>query len=374
LARQLESQKVNRQTNLPALLDMVDKRAPSFRKLLPPSIPVDRFISASKTALLTVPGLVDCEPQSVILACMRCAADGLVPDGRKAVLVVGRSKRGSQWVNVAQYWAMASGLQDIVFRTGKVVKLESRVVYQNDTFDLVYGSEARVIHQPRLRDRGQIVGVYAIATFRGGSEQLVEWMDVEEIDGIMRRSKSWNKEKNQPSGPWATDYSEMARKTVLRRIMKYLPSEVVVAGKDQDEGEDEPNLIEGEFTVGPAHFEHEGEVRGGMVTSGTRVHEGDRPAEEPDEGHKVAEAEMLEEKKPEKTSDNPNTSPNSSDEATVWKPRLRNLRDDLAKAVDPDSVEVAWMDWDAAFDKVPTEVTARAKALVEERLQGLRNA
>lgn len=358
-----------RQNNLPALLDMVDKRAPSFRKLLPSTVNVDRFIAAAKTALLTVPGLVDCEPQSVILACMRCASDGLVPDGRKAVLVVGKSKRGNQWVNVAQYWAMASGLQDMVFRTGKVVRLESRVVHANDTFDLDYGSESSIIHKPRLKDRGEVVGVYAIAHFRGNDGQLVEWMDRDEVDAIMRRSKSWDKIKDEPQGPWKTDYSEMARKTVMRRIIKYLPQEVL--SRDQDEGEDEALTIEGELTQGPESFEHESETRGGTITSGERIKQADRPAEEPHAPEKVAEAEQVVEGEilPKEA---PATA--ADDRPDPWKARLRALRDKLKDAPDADAVEVEWMDWDSSFEKVPQEVTARAKQLVDERLAALKGA
>jgi recombination protein RecT len=365
---------MNRQDNLPALLDMVDKRAPSFRKLLPPSIPVDRFISATKTALLTVPGLVNCEPQSVILACMRCAADGLVPDGRKAVLVVGRSKRGNQWVDIAQYWQMAQGLQDIVFRTGKVIRLESRTVHANDVFDLTYGSEARISHKPRLADRGKLLGAYAIATFKGGEDQLIEWMEVDEIDSIMRRSKSWNKEKNEPTGPWKTDYSEMARKTVMRRIIKYLPQEVV--SKDMDEGEDEAaTVIEGEFTRGPESWRSEGPVPGGTATSGERIEHAPRPAEEPHTGDEVAAAEQ-------EVVEGGVVMPPAQPAETVgaapgpdpWKQRLRELRDRLKTAPDADSVEVEWMDWDSSFTNVPTEVTTRAKQLVHERIAAIKAA
>ena len=345
---------------------MVDKRAPSFRKLLPPSIPVDRFISATKTALLTVPGLVNCEPQSVILACMRCAADGLVPDGRKAVLVVGKSKRGNQWVDIAQYWQMAQGLQDIVFRTGKVVRLESRVVREHDAFDLTYGSQASITHKPRPADRGDIIGVYAIATFTGGEHQLIEWMDRAEVDDIMRRSKSWNREKQEPSGPWRTDYSEMARKTVMRRIIKYLPQEVV--SKDMDEGEDEAATIEGEFTRGPTSFSVEHQVNGGTVTSGAAIEHAPRPAEEPHEGHEVAAAEQVIEGGVVMSPAQPANGPDP------WKARLRELRDRLKMTATTDEIEVEWLDWDSSFEKVPAEVTTRAKQLVDERIAALKGA
>src|SRR4029077_8581791 len=200
-------------SRLPAIIEAVEKRAAKFQEVLPPTIKVQRFVAAARTALLTVPGLLDCEPQSVLMALMRCATDGLVPDGRDAVLVVGQSKRDGQWVKIAQYWTMVGGLQKIAYRSGKVRRIEARVVYSSDQFTVSFGTNPGLNHLPRF-PKGEAVAVYAIGTLTSG-DPVIEVMDRDEVDAIMRRSKSWDRSANVPKGPWATDWSEMARKTVV---------------------------------------------------------------------------------------------------------------------------------------------------------------
>src|SRR6476620_480437 len=117
---------------LPALIEAVRSRSASFARVLPSNISASRFTAAVETALVTVPGLQECDRKSVIIDCMRCASDGLVPDGRDAVLVVGKSKVGGSWVSSAQYWPMSQGLQKIAYRSGMVTRLESRLVYDGD--------------------------------------------------------------------------------------------------------------------------------------------------------------------------------------------------------------------------------------------------
>ena len=341
--------------NLPALISTVEAKAEAFQKVLPKTIPVDRFLAAAKTALLTVPGIDTCDPQSVFLACLAAAQDGLVPNGRDAVLVVGRTRKGPSWGNAAQYWVMVQGLQKIAFRSGYLMKLESRIVHENDSFQLTYGTTPGIHHQPRLRDKGEIVGVYCIATLKGG-QTYVEWMDRDEVDGIMRRSKSFDREKGEARGPWLTDYSEMCRKTVTRRALKYLPTEAS-ASRDEEDGE-------GELAPGPVAALTEA-----GITYTTLSHEPERPAEVPYTAHEEADAELLAEVPSRRDPEvKPPTEPES--EVTVWKRRLRDLRDALASCSSSERVEAAWSVWDEQHHP-PAEVTERAKGLVDERLEAL---
>lgn len=376
-------------TRLPAVLEAVESRAAAFAKVLPPHIKTARFIAAAKTALLTVPGLVDCDRQSVVLACMRAASDGLVPDGKDAVLVVGRSKRDGQWVNVAQYWPMSQGLQKVAFRSGLVTRLEPRLVREGDQFELTFGTEPGVIHKPLYDGKAHdIVGAYCVASMKGGGA-FVEWMEVGEIVGIMRRSKSWDREKNQPKGPWLTDFGEMARKTVLRRCLKYLPTESLAGmhADDEDPAESEAELIEGTLA-----FPSEHKVGLGTYTSGEPAKSADTPIEDATE---VAEAEIVREEPEQSVLDAmrtgqplkeppapeaPKAAPKANgngngvpSEVTIWKSRLRALRTSLEAAADGEACEHAWNIWNEAFSP-DAEVTAAAKGLIDKRLYELKKS
>lgn len=114
------------------------------------------------------------------------------------------------------------GLLDLVTRACELQSVDAQVVYDGDQIEILQGSEPDVIHRPSLtvsRDPKNIVGAYFVAMLPSGQKK-VEWMSKSEIDGIRRRSIAAN------SGPWVTDYAEMARKTVIRRGQKLLPKSV----------------------------------------------------------------------------------------------------------------------------------------------------
>lgn len=108
------------------------------------------------------------------------------------------------------------GYLDLIRRAMPVKTIQTAVVYEGDEFQIVLGSSPSVHHVPALRDRGAPVGAYAVVVGKGG-ETYIEYMTVPEIENIRARSRAGE------SGPWATDWDMMARKTVLRRLQRYLP-------------------------------------------------------------------------------------------------------------------------------------------------------
>jgi recombination protein RecT len=110
------------------------------------------------------------------------------------------------------------------------------VVHERDTFEFRYGSEPAVRHEPVLSgETGPMLGAYAILRLRGDAVPMMEYMTKAEIDKIRTRSRAG------AEGPWVTDYNQMARKTVLRRILNYAPSStelrLVMAAEDRFEDE-----------------------------------------------------------------------------------------------------------------------------------------
>jgi len=106
------------------------------------------------------------------------------------------------------------------------VSIEARIVYEGDTFDLDYSIEgAKLVHKPCLDgEPGKMRLVYGVATLKDGGHQF-ELMTRAQIDKIKAISQSGKK----GFGPWADHYDEMARKTVVKRLAKYLPISVELA-------------------------------------------------------------------------------------------------------------------------------------------------
>jgi recombination protein RecT len=195
--------------------------APDFRAMLPDHIAVDNFTRVAQTAIQLNPDLQKCAPRSLLAACTKAAEAGLVPDGEQGAIVaynVKVSKRGEpdRWEKQAKFLPMYQGLRDLVARSGEVKQWKARLVYEGDYFDYVDGDEEHLIHKPAFEEDAPITHVYSIAYLANGEISRCV-MRISDVEKIRRRSKGAD------SGPWSTDYGQMAIKTCFRRHYKMLP-------------------------------------------------------------------------------------------------------------------------------------------------------
>ena len=203
-----------------------------LKKMLPPSLPSDKFIRTVQTAITLNPDLAECDKTSVLASCMKAAADGLVLDGREATLTIYNAKqKDGSYKKLAQYIPMVAGVIKRVRNSGEVGRLNAFVVHENDTFHVAYGLEMTLKHEPNFTNPGKPIGAYAVCLFKDGEIDF-EFMSLQQIDAIKARSKSTG------FGPWVTDWSEMARKTVIRRLSKRLPVDSDIARVVQQIDED----------------------------------------------------------------------------------------------------------------------------------------
>ena len=192
-----------------------------FGVALPSHIKPEKFQRVVLTVVQSSPDLLEADRQSLFDSCIKCASDGLIPDGREAALTVFNTKvkRGGrdEWIKKVQYIPMLAGIQKRVRNSGLIDSIQAHVIYEKDTFEWEQGFDERIIHKPFFPgDRGKPVGVYAIAKFKDGSRQF-EVMDVAEIERIRAASKTGQ------YGPWKDWWAEMARKSVFKRLAKWLP-------------------------------------------------------------------------------------------------------------------------------------------------------
>jgi len=190
-----------------------DTMTDKFKAVLPSHITPEKFQRAALTAIQSSPNIQKANRQSVYNACLKAAQDGLVLDGREAALVVYNVKGGGA---VAQYMPMIAGILKKIRNSAQLATISAHVVYEGDVFDYELGDNEHIIHKPKLDGRGEPIAAYSIAKLKDGSIQR-EVMSVAEIEHTRKSSRSATK------GPWSTHWSEMARKTVVRRIAKYLP-------------------------------------------------------------------------------------------------------------------------------------------------------
>lgn len=217
-------------SNLPAQADTLRQQlvrmTPEFQKALPGHIPAERFVRTVQTAVQMNPAIAKAATsskggmQSLFAACTKAATDGLILDGREAALVTFRQKTPSgNYEDRIQYLPMVAGLMKKARNSGEISSIAAHVVYENDHFEYVLGDDEKIIHTPMLRgDRGAPIAVYAIVRLKDGSVQR-EVMDRADVIRIAKQSK--NERQYDPSSP---NFGEWWRKTIIRRISKYLPS------------------------------------------------------------------------------------------------------------------------------------------------------
>lgn len=205
---------------------------PQLRETLPKHIDPDAFARTVQTALQVQPELMDTTPRSLMVACMKAATDGLILDGREAALIVRSVNVGNRdnpkWEKQATYQPMVQGLMKLARNSGEIVSMVAHVVYENDHFAYVLGDEERIEHAPAplATDRGKPVAAYAIVKLKDGSA-IREVMRASEILNIGSQGK--NSFQYDPAK--GKNFAEWWRKTLIRRITKYIPRSSDAVGR-----------------------------------------------------------------------------------------------------------------------------------------------
>lgn len=191
------------------------KMQPEFAAALPPQIPVEKFIRTTLTAVQMNPDLLGADRRSLLGACMKAAQDGLLLDGREAAPVIFNSKDKGK---VVQYMPMVGGILKKIRNSGELSSISAQVAYDKDHFEYELGDNENIVHKPFLgEDRGKPIAVYAVAKTKDGAiyREVMSVSDVEKVRAASRAGKY---------GPWVDWWDEMAKKTVIRRMAKRLPS------------------------------------------------------------------------------------------------------------------------------------------------------
>ncbi len=208
---------------LKGLLATMEKQ---IAEILPRHVTASRIMKSALVAVNRQPALLDCTQASIMKSIMEAAELGLDPSGGtlgQGYLVPFNNKvkqpDGREvWLKQAQFIPGYRGLCDLARRGGDVKLIESHVIYRGDHFEYELGTKRHLKHVPGEHDERDedITHVYAIA-WLSDEEFQFDVMTRTRVEKIRARSKAKDR------GPWVTDYAEMCRKTVIRRLVKYLP-------------------------------------------------------------------------------------------------------------------------------------------------------
>lgn len=199
------------------LADWVRRMQKGIEKALPSVLTPERFTRIVLSAISNSPQLAQCEPKSFLGAMMTSAQLGLEPNtplGQAYLLPYRNNKKG---VVECQFQIGYKGLIDLAYRSGEIKTIQAHVVYEHDEFEFEFGLEPKLMHKPAKGDRGDATYVYAVFQTNDGGVGY----DVMSMSDVLAHAKRYS--KSFGSGPWQTNFEEMAKKTVLKRVLKYAP-------------------------------------------------------------------------------------------------------------------------------------------------------
>ncbi|MDN8056334.1 recombinase RecT [Burkholderia multivorans] len=203
--------------------------------VLPSHVSPDRMLKIALGALRTTPKLMECTVESLMGAVVQCSQLGLEPNtplGHAYLIPFEKKKKvGGEWVTEkveTQIVIGYKGLIDLARRSGQVVSIAAHAVYEHDHFDYAFGLDEKLEHKPAMSARGRVIAFYAVAKLVGGGHAF-EVMSAEQVNEIRDASQNYKFARDKEKTVWGQHYEEMGRKTVLRRLFKYLPVSIELA-------------------------------------------------------------------------------------------------------------------------------------------------
>ncbi|MFC2948565.1 recombination protein RecT [Virgibacillus sediminis] len=211
--------------------DYLKQMAPQMQQALPKHMDVDRLMRLTMTTIRTTPELRNADMGGLLGGVMQAAQLGLEPGllGQCYLLPFKNNKKG---ITEVQFIIGYKGMIDLARRSGHIQSIYAHAVYENDAFEYELGLDPKLKHTPTMEsDKGEYIGSYAVAHFKDGGYQM-EFMPKAEIEKRRLASPGGRSKYS----PWNNYYEEMANKTVIRHMWKYLPISVEIQQQVEHDG------------------------------------------------------------------------------------------------------------------------------------------
>lgn len=200
-----------------SLKGLIRSMEPEIKKALPSVITPERFTRMVFTALSSNPTLQECTPQSFLGSMMQAAQLGLEPNTPigQAYLIPYKNHGRLE----CQFQLGYKGLIDLAYRSGEIKDIQAHEVYENDTFEYEFGLEPKLKHIPATSNRGEVIMYYAVFHMVNGGYGF----EVMSKDDIVKHAQKTSQSYGTSFSPWNKYFDEMAKKTVVKKCLKYAP-------------------------------------------------------------------------------------------------------------------------------------------------------
>lgn len=200
-----------------SIKDMIQTLQPEIKRALPSVLTPERFTRMALSALNNTPKLAECSQMSFLAALMNAAQLGLEPNTPlgQAYLIPYQNKGKLE----CQFQIGYKGIIELVYRNPLVQTIQAQAVYENDEFEYELGLNSKLFHRPALHDRGEVTLFYALFKLANGGYGF-EVMSKEDMEAFAKR---YSKAVASEYSPWKTNFEDMAKKTVIKQVLKYAP-------------------------------------------------------------------------------------------------------------------------------------------------------
>lgn len=195
----------------------------------------EHFVQICMTQLLKGgKSMIEADPITFVRACVEAAQLGLKPDSilGECYLIprkVSYKNPDGSWAKnkktVVNFQIGYHGLMKLIRRSDQIRDLSPQVVYANDEFEVLYGTDGRIIHRPYFVNGqtapGEVVAAYNVATFIDGTKSF-RVVPRHDLDKAASASGDPN-DPNKWSDAWNKHYDAMVLKVALTRHAKWLP-------------------------------------------------------------------------------------------------------------------------------------------------------
>lgn len=197
------------------LKSLIEGNWPRIAAVLPNHMSAERMMQLAISTINKNPKLAQCDAASILSCFMTASSLGLEPNdvnglGQCYIIPYGKT---------ATFVPGYRGLYKLALNSGEIESITVEAVYEGDEFDYQMGDDAHITHKPSMtaeHSPEKLVCCYCITRLKNGGIQR-SVMGKRDIEKRRKASKGGN------SGPWATWYEEMAKKTVMRNAAKHWP-------------------------------------------------------------------------------------------------------------------------------------------------------
>jgi recombination protein RecT len=199
----------------PTMKDLIEQQLPAIERQLGGAMNSDAFVRAVLSEITKQPKLMSADPKTLLGGVMLAAQLRLeIGSGLGEFWLTPRKDHGRDiCLPIIGY----QGMVKLALRSEFVTNVQAFLVRDGDDFTYGANSDRGMFYDWTPRDFEETrpwIGVVATAKMRGGG---TTWVYLTHDQVIGRRPPYWD------SGPWKTNEDEMAKKTAVRALAKYLP-------------------------------------------------------------------------------------------------------------------------------------------------------